>query len=256
MRLPVKFLPRQSQHAGNAVGGFLIIVFSLIFMMDYLPDPGTAKGMTFGTWLTEGGVQLPFLLIIVAVMLFGLAALTVALVNLFGDSPFNHLIIDRFGIRIRSFFGEHRYSWKELGPIRPLRLSPFRAYGLDRRFWIVSDTFSGEGRNDVRRPLSTFNMKIPVAAYLGSSWLGGSVGAAMNDAAAWLESLRKLAQADALDPENAPDAPAELGAARPVTKPSDEASKPAGPAGNLEADDLPAMAERKFGRRDGPTVER
>ena len=266
MHLPAKILPKQSQHAGNAVGGIIIILFGLAFMANYLPDPATARDLTFRAWLAESGVRLPFLLITAAVILFGLAALTVALVNLTGGSPFNHLIIDRFGIRIRSFFGENRYSWKELGPIRPLRLSPFRAYGLDRRFWIVSDTFSGEGRNDTRRPLSTFNMKIPVAAYLGSSWLGGNVGHAMDETARWLEALRKAAQAEALDPENAPDAPAELGTALPVEKPLDEAAAPDRPAstpkaGNLKAsdlkgDDLPAMADRKFGRRDGPTVER
>lgn len=250
MRLPVKFLPKQGQHIGNTVGAGLIIVMGLAFMMDYLPDRSTAASLTFREWIGANGVRLPFLLVAIAVVLFGLAALTVALVNLFGGSPFNHLIVDRFGIRNRTFFGETRYSWKELGPIRTLRLSVLRAYGLDRRFWIVSDTFSGEARIDARRPLSSFNLRIPATAYLGSSWTGGNTNAAMDSMAAWLDSLRKLAQSETLNPDDVPDAPEELGQGLAVAKPAADAVAVA------PAPDLPAMADRKFGRRDGPTVER
>jgi hypothetical protein len=250
MRLPVKFLPRQSQHLGNAVGGAIIIVMGLSFMASYLPDRAAAEHLTFGEWIGATGARLPFLLISVAVLLFGLAALTVALLNLFGGSPTSHLIVDRFGIRTRTFFGETRFSWKELGPIRPMRLSVMRAYGLDRRFWIVSDTFSGEARNDARRPLSSFNLKIPVSSYLGSSWIGGNIGPAMDATAAWLESLRQLAREEALNPDDVPDAPEELRSGRPIEKPA--ATTP--PEAPLP--DVPPMADRKFGRRDGPTVER
>jgi hypothetical protein len=250
MRLPVKFLPKQSQHIGTAVGACIIIAMSLAFMLGYLPDRPAAESLTFREWIGANGVRLPFLLIIAAVLLFGLAALTVGLVNLFGGSPFNHLIVDRFGIRNRTFFGETHYSWKELGPIRPLRLSALRAYGLDRRFWIVSDTFSGEARNDARRPLSTFNLRIPAATYLGSSWMGGDIGAVMDSIAAWLESLRKLAQEEILNPDDVPDAPDELGTGLAIAKPA------AAQAAVAPDPDLPAMADRKFGRRDGPTVER
>jgi hypothetical protein len=266
MRLPVKFLPRQSQHIGNTVGAFIIILMGLAFMSGYLPDQAAAKHLTFGEWIGTTGPRLPFLLVAIAVILFGLVALAIALINLVGGSPYNHLIVDRFGIQTRTLFTETRYSWKELGPIRPMRLSIMRAYSLDRRFWIVSDTFSGEGRNDTRRPLSSFNLRIPVASYLGSSWLGGNVGPAMGATAAWLESLRKLARADALDPDDAPDAPDELGPGQPLenspaaslterpssARPASELLAPEPPA----ASDLPAMADRKFGRRDGPTVER
>ena len=249
MRLPVKLLPKQSQHVGNAVGAGIIVIIGLVFLAGYLPDQPPEKGMSFGEWIGVTGIRLPFLLITVLVLLFGLAALTIALINLFSGSPYNHLIVDRFGIRIRRTFGETHFSWKELGPIRPLRLSPLRAYGLDRRFWIVSDTFSGEARIDTRRPLSTFNMKIPVAAYLGSSWLGGNIAPAMEASAAWLESLRKLAHEEALNPDDVPNAPDELGPGLPVAKPAAEAT-------TAKAPDLPAMSDRKFGRRDGPTVER
>src|ERR1700754_2256515 len=126
MRLPVKFLPKQGQHIGNAVGAVAVIAMGLAFMVGSLPDRTEAETLTFGAWIGTSGVRLPFLLITIAVLLFGLAALTVALVNLLGESPFNHLIVDRFGIRSRTFFGETRFSWKELGPIRPLRLSLLR----------------------------------------------------------------------------------------------------------------------------------
>jgi len=248
MRLPVKFMPKASQHVGNAVGAAVIIGFGLAVMAGYLPDNTTAGKLSFAEWLEAGGVKLPFLVLSSLVPLFGLGALTVALVNLFGGSPFNHLIVDRFGIRSRTFFGEKHVYWRELGPIRPLRLSPFRAFSLDRRFWIVSDTFSGEVRNDARRPLSTFNLRIPVASYLGRAWLGGDVGPAMEATAAWLESLRMLAREDALDPNDIPDAPAALGPGVPLEKPE---TKPA-----VAEPALPPMQERKFGRRDQSTVER
>jgi hypothetical protein len=250
MRLPVKLVPKQSQHIGNAVGAVVIIALGLAFMAGYLPDRTAAEHLTFGQWVGASGPRLPFLLIASVVVLFGLVALTIALLNLFGGSPFNHLIVDRFGIQTRTFFGETRYSWKELGPIRPLRLGVLRAYGLDRRFWIVSDTFSGEGRNDARRPLSSFTLRIPVAAYLGSSWVAGDLRPAMDAMAAWLESLRRLAREDGLNPDDAPDSPAALGPGIPVEKPT------ATTESGVPASDLPAMADRKFGRRDGPTVER
>jgi len=238
------------------VGAGIVIILGLAFMMGYLPDRAAAENLTFGEWIGASGVRLPFLLIAIAVMLFGLVALTIALINLLSGSPFSYLIVDRFGIRNRTFFGETRFSWKELGPIRPMRLSILRAYGLDRRFWIVSDTFSGEARSDVRRPLSTFNLRIPIASYLGSSWIGGNIGPAMDATAAWLESLRKLAREEALNPDEAPDAPDELGQGEPIEKPPLQEGAAAPPSSKPPTSDLPAMADRKFGRRDGPTVER
>jgi hypothetical protein len=257
MQLPVKFVPKQSQHLGNVVGAAIIILFGLAFMSSYLPDRTAAENvnLTFGEWLGFSGVRLPFLLIAIAVLLFGLSALTISLINMLSGSPYSHFIVDRFGIQVRTLFSESRYSWKDLGPIRPLRRSVLQAFGLDRRFWIVSDTFSGEGRNDARRPLSSFTLRIPATSYLGSSWLGGHVGPAMDATAAWLESLRKLAREESLDSDAAPDAPKELGHCQPLEKPapaSPSTAKPSKPADP----DLPAMADRKFGRRDGPTVQR
>ncbi|WP_395018216.1 hypothetical protein [Dongia sp.] len=268
MKLPVKFVPKQSQHLGNVIGAVIMILFGLVFMTSYLPDRTAAENinMSFGEWLGLTGVRLPFLLITVAMLLFGLVALALSLLNMTGGSPHSHFIVDRFGIQVRGFFGETRLSWKDLGPIRPFRRTALQAMGLDRRFWIVSDTFSGEGRVDTRRAFSSFTLRIPVTAYVGSSWLG-NVAPAMESAAAWLETLRKLAREDALDPDNAPDAPEELGSGQPVDRAVDRsASQQAAPAQAEPAakapsprpadDDLPAMADRKFGRRDGPTVER
>ena len=256
MQLPVKFAPKQSHHLGNVVGAVIIILMGLGFMMSYLPDRTVAENanLTFGEWLGFSGIRLPFLLITIAVLLFGLVALAISLINMLSGSPYNHFIVDRFGIQARTLFSENRYSWKDLGPIRPLRRGVLQAFSLDRRFWIVSDTFSGEGRNDTRRALSSFTLRIPAASYLGSSWMG-DIGPAMAATAAWLESLRKLAREDSLNADAAPDAPEELGLGLPLEKPAPvtpPAAKPPKPADP----DLPAMADRKFGRRDGPTVQR
>jgi hypothetical protein len=261
MQLPVKYVPKQSQHLGNVVGAVIIILFGLVFMSSYLPDRAAVESakMGFGEWLGLTGVRLPFLLVTIAVLLFGLVALAISLINMLGGSPYSYLIVDRFGIQLRTFFGDTRLSWKDLGPIRPLRRSVLQAFSLDRRFWIVSDTFSGEIRTDTRRALSSFTLRIPVASYLGSSWLGGNIAPAMEATAAWLESLRKLAREETLNPDDAPDAPAELGPGQAPERSAAETSASAAaamPSSPASADDLPAMADRKFGRRDGPTVER
>jgi hypothetical protein len=256
MQLPVKFVPKQSHHVGNVIGAIIIIVFGLAFMMSYLPDRTAAENasLTFGEWLGFNTVRLPFLLTTFAVLLFGLAALTISLINMLSGSPYSHFIVDRFGIQSRTLFSENRYSWKDLGPIRPLRRSALQALSRDRRLWIVSDTFSGEGRNDSRRALSSFTLRIPATSYLGSSWMG-DIDPAMDAAAAWLESLRKLAREEQLGSGEVPDAPPELGAGLTVEKPAEVTPATARPAKSIDPD-LPSMADRKFGRRDGPTVER
>jgi hypothetical protein len=257
MQLPVKFVPKQNHHLSNVVGAVVIILMALAFMMSYLPDRAAAENanLTFGEWLGFSGVRLPFLLVTIAVLLFGLVALTVSLINMLSGSPYSHFIVDRFGIQSRTFFSENRYSWKDLGPIRPLRRSVLQAFSLDRRFWIVSDTFSGEGRNDTRRALSSFTLRIPVASYLGSSWFGGNIVPAMEATAAWLESLRRLAREDNLGSGEVPDAPPEVGLGQSPERPAEIIPAAAKPAKSIDPD-LPAMADRKFGRRDGPTIER
>jgi hypothetical protein len=70
-----------------------------------------------------------------------------------------------------------------------------------------------------------------------------------------------------LNSDEVPDAPDELGPGQPLEKPIESPAKsPVGkpaaaptsnlPASDLPESDLPPMADRKFGRRDGPTVER
>ena len=255
MHLPAKFLPQHNQRIASVVGSVVMTVIGLVFMTDYLPSGAPEKGQSFSQWLSGGNsVQLFFLLVSIGMVLFGLAALAVTLLDLVSGSPFNHLIIDRFGIRCRSFFGEKQVSWKDLGPIRVLRLSTLRG---SRRFWIVSDTFSGEERSDFRRPLSSFNLRIQATAYLGTGWFSSGVSESVDAAAAWLEGLRQMAREDRLESDNAPEAPEPLGTGVALGKPPAEAvptppSAPAAPA----PDDLPPMEERKFGRRDGSTVER
>jgi hypothetical protein len=251
MHLPAKFIPQHSQRIGNVVGAVAIIVVGFLFMTNYLPDGAPRPGEAFMEWVAgDSGAQFAFLLMTIAMVLFGLAGLTVALLDLMGGSPFNYLIVDRFGIRNRSIFTDRHVSWKDLGPIRVLRLSPVRALGISRRFWIVSDTYSGEERSDFRRPLSSFTLRIPAGAYLASNWFASGVEPAAQATAAWLESLRQLARDDGLEAENAPDAPEVLA---PVV-PRDSTLALTAP--EAPPPDLPSMEERKFGRRSDPTVER
>jgi hypothetical protein len=53
MQLPVKYVPKQSQHLGNVVGAVIIILFGLVFMSSYLPDRAAVESakMSFGEWL-------------------------------------------------------------------------------------------------------------------------------------------------------------------------------------------------------------
>jgi hypothetical protein len=246
MRLPVKYIPQQSQRAASVVGALIFAVFGFAMLNSYLPIRAPAKGESFMQWLASDQTEFPLLLLAMAILLSGLAVLSITLIDLLSGSPFHFLIVDRFGIRLHGLFGEKSLSWKDLGPIRPFRLGPLKG---SRRYWIVSDTFSGEDRNDVRRQLSSFTLRIPATPYLGRGWFSGGVAESMETAAAWLEALRKLAREEALDPENAPQAPPAFGPGLPVAPPS-VATKAA------PEPDLPAMADRKFGRRDGPTVER
>jgi len=257
MRLPVKFIPQHTQRVGGVVGAAVFTLFGFAFMSSFLPAGAPAKGESFTQWLSGGanGMQLPMLLLGIAIVLCGVAVLTLALIDLLSGSPLHFLIVDRFGIRLHGLLGEKLVSWKDLGPIRPFRLGPLRG---SRRYWIVSDTFSGEERSDIRRNLSSFTLRIPATAYLGSGWFTGGVGESIDDAAAWLESLRKLAREEALDPENAPDAPEALGTGLAIGAPAPEgkALEQKVFVTAAQEPDLPAMADRKFGRRDGPTIER
>jgi hypothetical protein len=245
MRLPVKFIPQHSQRLAGVLGAGIFTLFGCAFMSGYLPSRAPAKGESFGQWLAGDGMQFPLLLLGIAIVLCGLVLLAITLIDLLSGSPFNFLTVDRFGIRLHGLLGEKILSWKDLGPIRAFRLGPLRG---SRRYWIVSDTFSGEERSDFRRNLSSFTLRIPATAYLGSGWFTAGVGDSIDAAAAWLETLRKLAREEALDPENAPDAPEALGPALPVGSPPGETKTAGDP-------DLPAMSDRKFGRRDGPAVE-
>jgi len=256
MRLPAKFIPQHSQRLGNVIGAIVTILVGWFFLSGSLPSQKPKPGESFAHWLSDGSPpQLVFLIVIIAMVLFGLGALAVTLVDLIGGSPFSSVVVDRFGIRVRSLMGERHLSWKDLGPIRVYRRSPLRSLGISRRFWIVSDTFSGEDRNDLRRGLGSFTLRISAGAYLARDLLGGGVEAEAEAAAAWLEGLRQLAREDRLDSSNAPDAPDAL-----TTANGNDLAAVATGAGSAAAtaplSDLPPMEERKFGRRNDPTVER
>jgi len=259
MRLPAKFIPQHNQRIASVIGSVGMTVVGLLFMTTYLPSGAPEKGESFGAWLSGGnGVQLFFLLVSIGMVLFGLAALAVTLIDLVSGSPFNNVTVDRFGVHNRSFFAERHVSFKDLGPIRPLRLGTLRG---SRRYWIVSDTFSGEERSDFRRPLSSFTLRINATAYLGTGWFSAGVNESIDAAAAWLESLRQLARNDRLESQNAPDAPEPLGPGiaignpAPEMKAAPEMVPTVAKAPMAASDDLPPMEERKFGRRDGSAVE-
>jgi hypothetical protein len=257
MRLPAKFIPQHSQRLGNVIGAIVTILVGWFFLNGSLPSEKPKPGESFSHWLSDGSPpQLVFLIVIIAMVLFGLGALAVALVDLIGGSPFSSVVVDRFGIRVRSLTSERSLSWKDLGPIRVYRRSPLRSLSMSRRFWIVSDTFSGEDRNDLRRGLGSFTLRISAGAYLSRDLLGGGVEPEAEATAAWLESLRQLAREDRLDSANAPDAPDALSSAASTDSAAEAAATGAGSAATATLSDLPPMEERKFGRRSDPTVER
>jgi hypothetical protein len=230
MRLPLKFLPRQSQQLVDVIGAAVILVFGLSLVIDYLPTGSPAAGRNFVDWLGGAGA-LPFLAISILCFLFALAWSAVALVNLFGGSPFEHLIVDRFGLTHRTFWREKRYSWKELEPIGALEIGLLRARSTQRRHWIVEQGTRG-------------GLRIAAADYLGSFWRGG-LGLATGEAANWLENLRQLARADQLDPDDIPPPPA---AFRPPIE-----IVYAGEDDDVPREDPVAAALRA---RPGPTIER
>lgn len=256
MQLPAKFIPQHSQRLGNVIGAVATVLIGFLLMTSSLPSGAPQPGQSFGQWLSGGsGPQLVFLLITIAMVLFGLGALAVTLIDLTGGSPFNSMVVDRFGIRVRSLMGERNVSWKDLGPIRVLRLNPVRALGMSRRFWIVSDTFSGEDRDDHRRGLGSFTLRIPAGAYLARDWFASGVETDAQATAAWLEGLRHLAKEERLDSANAPDAPPALGNGVTIDYATAASTPGAAAAPEASGADLPPMEDRKFGRRSDPTVE-
>jgi hypothetical protein len=225
MRLPLKFLPRMSQLIADVVGGAIMLGFGLAFFSDYAAPADIDRYNGFLGWLRVNWADLPFMLASILLLLFGLAWLTVAVINLASNSPFNHLIVDRTGITYRNFWRENRYPWANLGLIQPLRFSAWQGRSSQRRNWIVADA-SGEDKVYGSAPFwsnPTDTLRIPANVYLGGGLMIGTLELATSDAARWLEELRQRARDGGLDtdippPPGAFRAPIEIDAAAPAIK--------------------------------------
>jgi hypothetical protein len=201
MRLPLKFLPRMSQLIADAVGALIMLAFGVTFFSDYAAPGNFARYRGFLDWLRANPLDPPFLVASTVLLLFGLAWSAVAVLNLVSNSPFNYLLIDRTGITYRNVWRENRYSWQDLGPIHPLRLSPWQGRSSQRRDWIVADA-AGAERVYGHAPFwsnPAHTLRIPAGVYLGGGILIGTLELATSDAAKWLEELRQLAREGRLD---------------------------------------------------------
>ena len=198
MRLPLKFLPWPSQQIAEVAAAVFITLFSLALVINYLPDQ-PAAGQGFDAWFAVNRLMLLFLAITVALFLAGLGWIAVTVINLTSGSPFKYLVVDRFGITHRVFLSEKRYSWKDLETIKAHRVSLWRARSNEQRYWIVESHYSNPG-----------GMKISAGDFVGSGWLFGNIALATEDTANWLESLRLLARADRLEPDDIPPPPSAL----------------------------------------------
>lgn len=243
MRLPLKFLPRMSQLVADVVGAGVMLGIGLEFFSNYAAPSDFARQGGFTAWLHADALQIPFLLGSIVLLLLGLAWFTVAVINLVSGSPFNYLVVDRFGITYRNFWRENRYSWKDLGPVRALNVSSWQGRSSQRRHWIIADTLgteAGGGHGPFWfNPEGT--LRIPAAVYLGGGILIGTLDLATNDAAGWLEELRQLARTDRLDPEDVSPPPSAFRA--PV-------------AVDTAASDAHAAPPERPGRGRNPTIER
>jgi hypothetical protein len=226
MRLPLTFIPRRGQQVTDVVAALVLSLIALSFVLSYTPAAGPKPGEGFVQWL-GGGAAVGFIVMSTALFVGALGWVAVAILNLATDSPFKYLRIDRFGITHRSFWREKRYSWKELEPIAAQTIGLLRARTSRQRYWIVEQ--------DVRHA----GMRIPAGDYLD-----GALDRATEAAAQWLESLRGLACADRLEPDDFPPPP-------PVLR----LSPSAGERPSTDADLVPQSEPPRpsFGKR---TIER
>jgi hypothetical protein len=206
MRLPLKFRPRISQMIIEVVGAAIMTGFGGYCLYSFASPAELHQYPSFLAWIRSSPVKLPFLLVSAVFFLSVLCWLTVAMINLLTGSPFNYILVDRQGIGYRNFWGEKRFSWKDLGPIQSLQFSVWRARGQQLRFWVAADTLGTEqaGRSfDLWRwgGPSGANLRIPASTYLGGGWLVGSLPLATDSAASWLEELRLAAKIDRLEAE-------------------------------------------------------
>jgi len=263
MRLPLKFRPRISQLIIEVIGAVILTVMGAYYIYNFASPEDLRQYPNLFAWARSSAVKLPFLLIAVVFFLSSLGLLTVAVINLFGGSPFNYIVVDKHGISYRNFWGEKRFSWKDLGPIQSLQFSIWRARGQQLRFWIAADTLGtaeAGGRLDLWRwgGPSGPNLRIPAATYLGGGWLVGSLALAVDSAASWLEELRVEARADRLDTAEISDPPYNFRTPVELAPGADPSALDNAPIA-VKLDDLPDHASRSFGARkpgSGGVVER
>jgi hypothetical protein len=240
MQLPIKVLPTLSQQIAQVVGNLVVMGMSGALLAKIVPSDFTDPGNGKVIWLFVTALSFFFLA--------GLGGVTVGLINLFGGSPFQHMIIDRQGITVRNFLGAQRFSWKDLGPFRTHRTSFFRPRGSELKYWILADTVGAiEGGASGLWPLSgSASLRIPAVTYLRSSWLVGSLAMVTNDAAGWLEQVRELARMGRLAEEDLPDPP--FAVAIPLATEMDATGPGESP--------VPDSTDNAFGKRRKPVIER
>jgi hypothetical protein len=255
MRLPIKIVPRISQQVFGLVGGLIVTVSSGATMLARLSanfGPNAVHETAFAATLS------------ILAFLTGLGWTTTTVINLVAQSPFEHLIIDRQGITRCSFFGQRRFSWKELGPVRSTRTGLFRMRGNALKYWIVADAPGAidGGATGLWALIGATKLRIPAALYLKSSWLVGSMALASDEAANWLESLRQLVRMERLEEEDIPELPDNFSAPIPLYDSPEVAPAPAEMRPPKDARPTKTVAQpaqpavRRYGRRRESTVER
>jgi hypothetical protein len=244
MQLPVKILPRMGQQIGFILGMSFTLATSCMLGLSILHGQFLA-GHHPGRigWFLIGAACILFL--------FSLAGLTVGVINLFGGSPFEHLVIDRQGITRQTVFGARRFSWKDLGPFHSYRTSMFRPRGSELKWWIIADTHGAiEGGATGLWPLSgPASLRIPAMTYLWQGFLVGSLALVTEEAAGWLEQLRQLARFDHFEAEDIPEPPDAF--RTPIAL--DFAAAETRDTGDSGA---PESTPHDFGRRRKPVIER
>lgn len=249
MRLPVKIVPHTKQQVFGLVAAVITTMGSGAAMLDSLTSVVQKSGHGFTSSVA----------ISILVFLTGLGWATTAAINLLGQSPFEHLIVDRQGITRCSFFGKRRFSWKELGPVQSIRAGFFfRLRGNELKYWIAADArgaVEGEATG-LWALVGWTRLRIPAALYLNSGWLFGSMALSSNEAANWLESLRQLARMDRLEEEDIPELPESFAAPIPLfdAPPAESPRADARPSKTMAPPAQPAV--RRYGRRRESTVER
>jgi len=242
MQLPIMIIPRLFTRIGFVVGALMTLAMSCVVAFSTLPD-------LLGLQHSFGRISWLVFALCVVVFLGSLVGLTVGLINLFGGSPLQHLIIDRQGITYRRFAGARRFSWKDLGPFQAIPSRALRPRYTQQRYWIVSDTLGAiEGGATGLWPLSgSASLRIPADTYLWPGILVSSMAPVAEEAANWLEQLRHLGRSERFDMAEIPDPPTAFPVPIAIPSVSDATAV---------RDSSGATTPHDFGKRRKPVIER